>query len=526
MSRLNNYFFTLLAVLVCVIAAPLLTSCGNNGPINPDYSDVEGVNTDNPPIPPNDNNPPADDDNFPYNRQDYKKITPVTDSGEFSAEVVMELADALEYLEAADGGVTMVSLPADKCVINLWDIETGLNLAGEVLIKCESGPTGQLSVNGLAAFQGVVFPITVTANVPNYALETVVQTNANVLSFAMKPKHVKDPAWIFGVSETLGADEMTFYDDNFIPVIYTQPASQINPAYLQFEIEIVPGERFGFSGFIRGKTEIGGAIPDPPFRFSPIFFMASCLAWDFEPLNEGDKRFYKIQMDSKNAPDGFEQSDISIPSDVWDALVLDEGNNSSVFVLPTAIICDGYRYLAMGAHADVVGDDPAILSANWRWWEPAETEDRAVLAGHLRMPDGSYDIVHMDWHPGGAAPDIDFSGAPLLGVTGGFSDAFTFPVFAFTDPIGADSNFIRVRMSLNGEGQIWNITCGAGLDTLDTADLSVPDSWLDDGLSIGSVLYQAEYIDTLGMDIDGFNERQIVLSRRETCITSWEDEQV
>jgi len=525
MSRLNNYFFALLAVLVCVIAAPLLTSCGNNGPINPDYTDVEGVNTDPPTTPP-DNNPPADDDPYPYNREGFKKITPVTDIGEFSAEVVMGLADALEYLEAASGGVTMVSLPAGKCVINLWDIETGLNVAGEVLIRCESGLTGQLSVNGLAAFQGVDFPITVTANVPDYTLETIVQTNANVLSFAMKPKQVKEPAWIFGISETLGADKMTFYDDNFIPMIYTQRASQINPAFLQFEIAVTPGEKFGFSGFIRGKPEIGGTIPAPPFHTAPIFFMASCLAWDFEPLTEGDKRFYKIKFDPKDAPDGSEQSDISIPSEIWDALVADGGENSSAFILPTAIICDGYRYLAMGPHVDVVGDAPGTLGANWYWWEPAETEDRTVLAGHLRMPDGSYDIVHMDWHPGGEAPDIDFSGAPSLDVTGGFSGGFTFPIFAFTDPI-ADSDFVRIRLSAGVERQIWNITCGAGLDTLDTDDLSVPASWLDDGsISVIPVLYQAEYIDTLSMDIDGFNERQIVLSRRETCITPWEDEQV
>jgi len=522
MSRLNKYLIAVITVLVCFTVLPFLSACGNSGPINPDMTDVEGENLDDPIKPPGDDDVVNNDSREEV--EGLKEYEP--DFQELSITAIQQLTEALDFLRDSDGGVMSIPLQEDQFVIHIYDGLVGGNLTGQAVIKCDGGPTSLVDIHGLAMFEGATFPMTVTVFVETYALETIVNTEANLLSIAMQPTVQPEPAFLFGVSETLGSSEMLFYDDNLLPNIYNQGASLRSPEYLNFEIEVSPNEKFGFSGFMTGEVDFGETIPDPPYQWSPMFFMAKHLAWDFSPIKEGDRMFYYVKIDSTQGPDGLEQSMVGVPAEIWN-IVEPEGNDyAEAYVLPTAILLDGYRYMAMGSRIELEGEDPGALDADWHWWEAPIMPDRTVLAGHLLMSDGAVDIVHMDWHPESDAPDLNFSGVARLGIAGGMGIGLTFPMFAFTDPIGVDTDLIRINVEGYNYGPVWNITCEGGLEVLNTADFSTPLTWLAESYNGREILYQAEYINSFGMEIDDYSTQQIVMNRRETCFSPWEAPQM
>ncbi len=514
-----------IAVLFCMVLLTTLTACSSNGPIAPGSLGVEDLKQD-PIIPPINNAIEDDSDLYLQPRlddaddvaDDNDQIIP---AGDIGTETTQGLAAALYFLRESGGGVQSIPLNADEFAIHIWDTNNEDNLTGQAIIVCEGGPTSLVDVSGVAMFENGTFPLTVTVLVDGYALATVAETTANVISFALEPTVTPASANLRGVVDCLGSERMYFYTGELVNNYYIESPSPINPDYIQWELEVESGTPFGFSAFLFGGIEIGdegeGNSPNPA---SPVFWLINYQSWEHKALEPDENRYYPIEWTGKDGPDGADDGIVRIPAGIW-AEKAEIVQNGRMIVVPSAILLENEQYLPIGPHLLLHGDDPMNIEFTVPWFEPALVPDRYIMSGQIVMPDGAIDIVHRDWHPGSDSPDIEFSGIATLGVTGDFGGGVTYPVFAITDPLGTDSELIRLEARAPDVGPVWQITVAGETGVVDTSDYAVPLTWIQQVYADYDIIYRSESIYALSTDIDDYNSDQVIMNRHESCFSAW-----
>ncbi len=506
-----------LVALTCLFILGSMTACSNNGPIAPG----ELVINPNPPTltSPDSENPPED-----HPRTDDPEEFSIIPGGDLDTESLTELATTLYYLRESGGGTLSIPLGPDEFAVHIWDANTEVNLAAQAVVVCSGGPTSLLDINGIAVYENVSFPVTVTVYVEGYAMATYVETSANILSFAMQETSISSDAYVFGVSDSLGCDLMRFYSDTMVPDIYYEHASEIDPGFISYEVVVPPFKTVGFSGFLYGKINLG-EDPPTPFSPSPLFWMINHFAWDIGPLHPKDHRYYGIQFQSKEGPAGTDSGMAVIPEDIWaekDSIM----KYGRMAAIPQAVFLEDERYPAMGPHIILDGEAPEKVMFNCPWFEPAITPDRIIMSGQIVMPEGGMDIVQVDWHPGSDSPDIEFSGIPILIVSAPFGEGLSYPILSVTDPLGEDSNLVRYEARADDVGPLWLITMDGGTSELDTSELMVPLTWIGDVFQDYGISYRVECIYSFSQSVDDFNEDQIIMMRQEVCFSRWAEPQL
>jgi hypothetical protein len=511
MPRFINQILTALTVLVCIIT---LVSCGSSGPAAP--GEIQ-TNEPDPPYTPTDVN--NDDDEIDNVAPDPEDNT-IIPSDEITTEGISSLGTALQFLKESGGGVLTTPLQPDAFAIHVWDLDTGGILEAQAIVKCSGGPTSLVDISGPSLFENASFPLTVTVYSPGRALSTYVETSANVLSFPMSKIHDQiEESFIFGVSESLGYELMEFYSDDLLTEIYYETPSLLEPGFIPFEIAVEPMESFGFSAFLFGNLQAGEVGDEHTYvTLSPIFWMTNHFAWNIEPLYPGDHIFYGITFDAKPPPDGVATGDAVVPLTVQEMDdILEFGR---MMAIPTCIFIEEEKYLAIGPGIIFNGDEPDKLSYRCPWFVPAEPFDRVVISGQLVNPDGAVNILHSNWHFDSVAPVLEFSGFASIGIQGGFA-GISLPGFVLTDPMPGASDLYRITARADEVGPVWFITTASDTILIDTADYSVPLTWVSEVYSDFTIQYQVEMVDALSQNIDDFNEDQIIMTREEISLSPW-----
>lgn len=513
MSRLCLGISTAFAVFLCLL---IVTACGNNGPIAPGSPGWE-QNDQNPPIQPSQDT----DQNTDVRPKDKDVIdTPITPAGEASAEAISDLQAAFYYLKESGGGALSIPMPAGTFAVHVWDAGTGQTLTGQAVVVCSGGPTTLVDLGGYNLFVNAFFPLTITVHVTGYEMATYVSTDANVLSFALNKPTPPQAAYVFGVAESFGASHMRLYSDDLLPEINYAFPSEVNPNYIQYELSVPVRELYGFSAFLFGGIQIGDLDSEliPPMQ--PAFWMANHFAWDLKPLNPGDHRFYGIQFKTKAGPEGVADGIARFPTSLWadKEFIMKYGR---MIAVPTGVFLDGERYFAVGPHVVLDGSDPSEVEFSCPWFEPDETPDRYVMSGQVVTANGAADIVHRDWHPGSDSPDLVFAGVPSLGVSSPLGGGYSLPMFVLIDPLGANSDLVRIEANAVGYGSVWRITMDSGSEVIDTTDYSVPLTWISEAYASYSILYRAECVHALSQEVGNFTEDQIIMMRQEVCLSPW-----
>jgi hypothetical protein len=520
MPALKRFFPAIPAVILCLLLIPLISACGNNGVVAPAAADGPGWDALNPNPAPNDSNDrgdvTVDDDSDDGDNPGSDTISPTMD---IPAGSIDDLASALVFLRESGGGILTSPLSEDQLMIHIWDAPSECNLPGEAVIACEGGLTSLVDVEGVALFENVTFPVTVTVKVDGYPMMTYAGTSGNVLSFPLERLPVTEPAHVFGIADTHGYSSMSIIGDSLIPDITWLAPSSTNSEYFQYRMEVPPGETLGFSAFLVGAFMIDDLDDGILVPMDGLLWMTNCFAWNLGPMNPGDQMFYTIPWAETIGPDDVAIGVAAMPGDLFASI--EDTLDWNKFVLPVTAFIDEDRYLAVGPQSNLRGSDPSDITYSCPWFEPPEWGDRTVIAGIIETPAGAIDLVHADWDTGVDAPDIVFSGIPQIGVIDLVTEGHTMPYIGFINPLGADSDLVRIHVSAYGFRPVWDIVVAGDVLTVDTVDFSIPLTWLSERYGNHDILYQAECIDALSLDIDDFNEDQINMTRRETCFSEW-----
>jgi hypothetical protein len=429
---------------------------------------------------------------------------------------VQDLTTAIYFLRQMGGGITTVpSLDPDQFAVHIWDRGSQSNLTADVAVACGGHVTID-HVHGWAIYDHASFPITATARVAGYALETYVQTSGNVLSFGMTRTEPPGTSYVFGVANNLNSGSVRFYTDEIAQREIVAPPSQVNPNFCQFQIPLTSDRIHGFSAFLSGMVENGQTTEPPANPAAPtaLLWMSGAFYWDVPPLNPNDHRSYVVSFNPYEPPIGVAHGVAIPPSDY---LAIGGGSeNQLITVTPTVIFTGDERYIALGPPQCAKGDAPAPLSYACPYFEPTSTADRLVIAGKFRSVDGT-DIVQRDWHPGTEAPELVFSGCPTFEI--GVGESPGLPMFSWLDPLGPQGDLVRIEAQVTGP--VWNITGPAGGFGLDTFDLGIPPEWVAWTPSTEQASYRIQCIDALGQSISAFNEHDIIMWRQESSFSQW-----
>jgi hypothetical protein len=508
----NRILAAISAVFISIIIFVGLVSCGNNGPVAPGSDDMAV----RPPIDTTDPIGERDPADPPAEQENLGLLT----SGEISTETISNASEAVAFLKESRGGVLEIPMNEGEFVLNIWDAQTGGNLFGQVIVVCGDGSPSLWDINGAAMFQDATFPITVSAYVPGYALATYTGTSANVISIPMKRSIETGNAYVFGVANDLGMLRMQFYTDTLIPEIVTEYPSLPNPNFMNYSLMFDTGVVNGFSTFLFGGIQVSDFDEIGTPSASPIFWLTNKFTWNVEPLAEGDHRFYGVNFLEKIPPSATAVGQASVPDDIWHQ-VNEEAGQWRLLAIPTGIFLSGDRYLALGPHCNVWGENAGALIYRCPWFQPEIAPDRLVISGQLVAPDGSADIVHMEWHATNETPDLNFKGLAGLAVADSSMGGTTSPVFNITNPLGAENDLVTIEATIDQYGPIWDITAPGGMTEIDTSDFEIPLTWLNEIYGNGSATYQLKCIDAISQDINCFTTDQIIMTRRETAITPW-----
>ncbi|HEX9746443.1 MAG TPA: hypothetical protein VGB30_13560 [bacterium] len=507
---MNNTLRIVSAFALIVIALQLV-SCTSTGPIAP--AEIEA----NPTPPPVIENNTRDN---PNENQDHEisdgndGIIPWNPIGTQSA---FDLVSALVYLQDSGGGVINIPLAADEFAIHLWDRRTEANLPGLAAVKLGTGSVSYVNIDaGYAVFENANFPLTISVQVEGYDIFTIVESNANVYSFALDKSGPAQYSTAFGIANTFFMDEVTFYTDDLIPRIYTEPASMANPKYANFDIQYTSNVSHGFSAFLDGPLNLGSPFSMSPKIGGQLFDYAGYFQWNMVELNPGEHRFYNVGFNLEDGPEGYFSGKINVPAEYHTEDVMTYGLLTAI---PTAIFYNPEKYLALGPHVEVEGDDPSSLTYNSPYFWYPTAPDRIVVAGVLALPDyAGVDIVHRDWHMDENVPEIEFSGIPELTVDNGLG-GLSFPVYTWTDPIGPGSAINKVVT--NSGSSKWVIWTGGNYGSLDTSELGVPIDWVAPLIEEGTGVTRVECVSGMGFDIDDWNYEFIIRNRWEHCFSDW-----
>jgi len=521
MPGLRNFAPAVPAIILCLFFIPLIAACGNNGVVAPDGPEYDLLNP-NPPADPNDSGDVTLDDGEDKGDPGDDSIFPTMDIPTGSID---DLASALSFLRESGGGVLQSHLLDNQLMIHIWDAATLKNLPGQAAIACDGGPTSIVDVEGVGLFENVTFPVTVTVKVDDYPMKTYTGTSGNILSFPLEQLPAQEQAHIFGIADTRGYSSMAICSDSLIPDITYLTPSSMNSEYFQYRLEVPTGQNLGFSAFLVGSFMIDGddgGVPEP-VPLDGLFWMTNCFAWNLGPMWPGDQMFYTIPWAETIGPDDVAIGVASMPEDLFASI--GDTLDWKKFVMPVTAFLEEERYFAVGPQTNLRGDDPSDISYGCPWFEPPEWGDRTVIAGFIETPAGAIDLVHAQWDTGINGPDIVFSGIPQAGVIGHVTEIGTMPYIGLSDPLGINSDLVRIHVSAYGFRPLWDIAAAGGVSTVDTAEFGVPLAWLLDKYGNHEILYQVECLDALGLGIDDFNEDEINMTRRETCFSEWVEPQ-
>ncbi|HDS29858.1 MAG TPA: hypothetical protein ENN67_02315 [Firmicutes bacterium] len=517
MLKISNLTYSIIALSIGAIILLGVVACGNNGPIAPDSNlnpSPDPVSPDMPLFIDDRTIPNPDETADTLDPQDtVDEIEPVEDIG---AETIQDLAVILFHLQESGGGVLSVPMEPDRFAIHLWDPDTFVNLQGEVVVVSTGLPTALVTVNGYQLFQNVAFPISVTVKCDGYAMTSIVDTSANVLSFPMRSTGQPEKATVFGIAKNFGFDTLQVYSDTLMPFVSMEQPSEVNPEYTRFELDVDAGKINGFSAFLTGCIQNGTISTTDISSPDGYFWVTSHFEWSIPSMKPGTRRFYPITFKSKSGPDGVAQGKANIPAEYW---VSDVVNHGTIAAIPTAIFLQDRRYLPIGPYSPFTGNEASELSYEIPYFNPVGAPDRIVMAGHMVLPTGEINIVHRDWHPGYDPDILNFSGVPSINMYGGPGEGWSYPAFSWTDPIGANSTLTRIDM-IGGNGAWRIITAGNG-SVLDTSNLDIPLSWFPEIFGYAKPRYRVECIHADGSDIDDFNDDRLIMMRREASCSVW-----
>lgn len=427
-----------------------------------------------------------------------------------------DVAVTLNGLQLNGGGVTTIELDEGVLVVHVFDPLNGNILQCEAVIVAGDNPGALFDINGIAVFENVEFPVTITVNAEGYALSTLIGTSANVISIPLTRIEQPGKGNIFGVAEKFGYKGMYFYSDTLLPELITESPVSPDGNYQSFEFDVDPYVVNGMSAFLVGGVD----LPHDEIGFDifglPVFWMTNHFAWDLGQIEPGDRLFHLVDFYLGISPAGVVSGTVSLPEDIGDL----EG--ARLWALPTAILLDGERYLAMGPHRVLEGDDPDNIEYRCPFFNSKIPEDRLVLAAQLELADGSADIVHAIWHGQEELDPIAFSGVPVLMVPDyTIGTGFSHPVLDLENPLGISCSLIKFYAQAEGIGRVWEITETMNTEPVDTADYDIPLPWLRDLLGHANVEFQVECIDTLDQTIDEFTHNDIIMTRNEVAFSAW-----
>jgi hypothetical protein len=505
MSRL--WILTILIFSLTIIA----TACSNSGVVAPDNSDYSAPNLQ-----------PANDPSKtlrPLHPDPKPPSLAVVPKDDIQLTSIQDLVDSLSQLRNRRGGTdTLESLESDELVVHVWDQITGDNLSADVATVCNGYLVSVLHVNGWAVMQGAAFPVSVTVHVPGYALESYVMTDANVLSFSMSRTANPETSYVFGVTDLVGSDRMVVCTDELTPRILTFGPSYANHQFSQWEVPLTAGQSHAFSAFVKGGIDF-----EEPKKYAQasqsLLWIAGDFVWNIDPIQPADHRYFGVSFNKNVPPVGIAQGSANLAAIPWG---LDTAENAYAYVLPTAIVLDDERYVAIGQPQDLTGTDPTCVLFNAPYFDYPPTVDRIVIAGHLEKNDGSRDIVHADWHPGQSSPTLTFHGVPILEIAPGVETSS--PLLSWLNPMSETTDMVRMECITNGPA--WNITMPALEYGYDTMYLSIPPAWLSEVFDGTTPGFRMEAIDAISQNINGFTELDLVRWGTERGFSKWSSKEI
>lgn len=507
-----NALFVVFASIAFLL---IITSCGNDGPAMPDPDPV---------LQPGHLNNDSSQRIIPPHQAPVERPSPISilPRDELSTMSIQEIVSAMYHLREMGGGITTVSsIDPDQLVVHIWNEMTGENLVGEVVIAYGDKNANNFAVHGFEIFENASFPLSITARVPGYALSTYAYTSGNILSFPMVPASVNGTSYIFGIVNNLGCDVLRIYTDELVPRHITEKPSPINPDFCQFQIPFSSYRTHSFSAFLEGNIEFEQTGENGiPLKYAAgmafLVWLTGHFALEVPPLEPNTRTYYTLKFNPKLSPEGIVRGCASIPIELWDSG--DGCGNPMISVIPTQILTDPERYIALGPSRKITGLSPLELSYACPFFKPSSPFDRLVLAGHMLTQDGGIDVVHMNWKAGIYGPELKFSGCPTFDVT--LMPETDLPMFTWLNPIKDSGTLIRIEGNIMG-APVWKVTLPGNSVGLETVDLSIPSYWFTQIFGDNTPHYRVQCIDAPMQVINCFTEKDIVMARREVCFSPW-----
>lgn len=497
------------AILIGLFTLGSFSSCRNGNAIAPDPEDQLPT----PDI--------SDDKEIP--------VTPDTtdldilEPDEASTQSFDDLPEALDTLRYGGGGVTTIELDEGIFVLNCYDATTLNPLVCQLLIRSGDAPGTLWDINGCGIFQNAINPLIISAYADGYALSTIVGTSANIISIPLRQIDKPQDATVFGVAETYGYGKMYFYNDSLLPEGMLQSPTSPDGNFMSYELPFDPYVVNGFSAFLSGDLQLpeegdGYAV----MGLAPLT-LARHFSWTIPPLNPGVRFFQGVNFYLDLPPAGIVTGQVGLP-DEYCGEMAHKLDGARIWALPTAILLEGERYLAVGPHEVLEGEDPTKLDYSCKWFAPEIAEDRLVLAAQFELADGSADIVHATWHGTETLDPIQLSGFPEISISDYEEGAgFSYPQFGLVNPLGENSCLYKIYANADGMGPVWEITLAGGSDFVDSSIYDIPITWLRELLRHPNVDFRLECIDAMDQSIDEFTKHDVILRRNEVAFSAWTD---
>ncbi|MCX6646677.1 MAG: hypothetical protein NTY09_10005 [bacterium] len=511
MSHKKYLLPVLFAVIIGLILPCSAISCNNGAAVVPDSNNTALIQPA----------PEVDSGSHQIPVTPGNSSLQMINGNELTATSIDDLAGTISDLQHNGGGVTTFDLGEGVLVLHVFDSFHGHVFSSQALVKSGDGTSSLWSINGYAVFVNAVFPVTVSVYADGYALATIVETSANVLSIPLRRIDEPSKATIFGVAGTHGYPRMSLYSDTLLPKCITNSPVSHDGNYQSFEFDVDPYVTNGMSAFLLGGVDLPNNHAGYQIFSLPAFRMTNHFAWDLGRLNSDERLFHMVDYHLGVAPAGVVSGEVALPYEYCGEKI-DALEGARIWALPTAILLDGERYLAVGPHDVLEGDDPKKLEYRCPWFESQIPEDRLVLAAQFELADGSADIVHAIWHGEDSLDPIAFSGIPILNVSGfTVGTGFSYPTFEIQDPLGADGRLQKIHAWADGVGPVWDITKTGGIEPIDTADYDIPLTWLRDLLGFPNVEFRVECINALDQSIDEYTYNDIIMRRNEVLFSAW-----
>jgi len=328
-----------------------------------------------------------------------------------------ELLDEYDALVAAGGGAVTVVDPNGHSLIGCFERWTGASIRDANVIVQQAGQDPvSYDFDGMALFTNLTYPITVTVSHDRYVMQTLVETDANVIAFGM------DPLWMGDSAATLMGCAYN-YDDAHLPWLVRATSTHMNrnwrttkgfpnsdPATI---IQVNAGQSVGAVAFLYKGLE--GVDWTPYNEFEPNLANYELCGYSYShigTLDRGSVGAWIMDLNETGAGNGYDPGTYTVQHTfpwvggfeplVHGRLTLTPGgclDDTCEFVPYYPPV--EYQIWADSGTYEIGAYDPPVMA------------DRHVIIAEIEYADRSSERRVYSWDPSGASvPSVDFGTLP------------------------------------------------------------------------------------------------------------------